>query len=152
MDRKQIPKENRYFSKALETLSGADLKNLQFEKTRQILERAYHQSAFYRDRFDKAKAEPDDFKTLEDIARFPFIEKQDLIKDQEENPPFGSRVCVSSQKIRRIFCDQNIATQRLFHLRRAAGMVSMGMSKQQVFDLCNRKSLRRNICQDFVGC
>jgi phenylacetate-CoA ligase len=102
MNRKQIPKENRYFSKDLETLSVEDLKNLQFEKTMQTLERAYHKSAFYRQRFDNAKVKPDDFKTLEDIARFPFIEKQDLIKDQEENPPFGSRVCVPQEKIRRI--------------------------------------------------
>jgi phenylacetate-CoA ligase len=102
MNRKQIPKENRYFSKDLETLSSEDLKNLQFEKTRQTLERAYHQSAFYRQRFDKAKVKPDDFKTLEDMTRFPFIEKQDLIKDQEENPPFGSRVCVPQEEIRRI--------------------------------------------------
>ena len=102
MDRAQIPKENRYFLKDLETLSSADLKKLQFEKTRQTLERSYHKSAFYRQRFDNAGVKPDDFKTLEDIARFPFIEKQDLIKDQEENPPFGSRVCVSPGKIRRI--------------------------------------------------
>ena len=102
MNRKQIPKENRYFSKDLETLPVEDLKYLQFEKTRQTLERAYHQSAFYRQRFDKAKVKPDDFRTLEDIAKFPFIEKQDLIKDQEENPPFGSRVCVAPEEIRRI--------------------------------------------------
>ena len=102
MDRKQIPKQNRYFSKDLETLSGEDLINLQFEKTRKILERVYAKSAFYRQRFDKARVKPDDFKTLEDIARFPFIEKQDLIKDQEENPPFGRRVCVPNEEIRRI--------------------------------------------------
>jgi phenylacetate-CoA ligase len=102
MDRKKIAKENSFFLKDLETLSGEDLKNLQFEKTRQTLERAYHKSAFYRQRFDKARVKPDNFKTLEDIARFPFIDKQDLINDQEENPPFGSRVCVPPEKIRRI--------------------------------------------------
>jgi phenylacetate-CoA ligase len=102
MDRKKVAKENNYFLKDKETLPLGELKNLQFEKTRQTLERAYHKSAFYRQRFDNAKVKPDDFKTLEDIARFPFIDKQDLIKDQEENPPFGSRVCVPPQKIRRI--------------------------------------------------
>jgi phenylacetate-CoA ligase len=102
MDRKRIAKDKNFFLKDLETLSSEDLKNLQFEKTRQTLERAYHQGAFYRQRFDKARVKPDDFKTLADIARFPFIDKQDLIKDQEENPPFGSRVCVPPQKIRRI--------------------------------------------------
>jgi phenylacetate-CoA ligase len=102
MDRKRIAKDKNFFLKDLETLSSKDLKNLQFEKTRQTLERVYHKSAFYRQRFDKAKVKPDDFKALEDIARFPFIDKQDLIKDQEENPPFGSRVCVPPEKIRRI--------------------------------------------------
>ena len=102
MDRKRIAKDKNFFLKDLETLSSEDLKNLQFEKTRQTLERAYHQSAFYRQRFDKARVKPDDFKSLADMARFPFIDKQDLIKDQEENPPFGSRVCVPPEKIRRI--------------------------------------------------
>jgi phenylacetate-CoA ligase len=102
MDKKAVTKDNHYFLKELETLSRDALKNLQFEKTKQTLERAYHKSDFYRQRFDEAGVNPDDFKALEDIARFPFIDKQDLIKDQEANPPFGSRVCVGPQKIRRV--------------------------------------------------
>ena len=102
MDRKKVAKENNYFLKDMETLPLDELKNLQFEKTKQILERAYNKSEFYRQRFAHANVNPDDFKTLEDIARFPFIDKQDLIKDQEENPPFGNRVCVDPQKVRRI--------------------------------------------------
>jgi phenylacetate-coenzyme A ligase PaaK-like adenylate-forming protein len=94
MDRKNITKDNRYFLKELETLSVDALKSLQFEKTKQTLKRTYHSSDFYRQRFDEAKVKPEDFKHLEDIARFPFIDKQDLIQDQEKNPPFGSRVCV----------------------------------------------------------
>jgi phenylacetate-CoA ligase len=102
MDKKKVIKYNHYFLKEMETLSIDELKNLQFKKTKQTLERAYNKSDFYRPRFDEAGVKPEDFKTLEDIARFPFIDKQDLIKDQEENPPFGSRVCVASQKIQRI--------------------------------------------------
>jgi phenylacetate-CoA ligase len=102
MDKKTISKENRYFLKELETLSGDDLKRLQFEKTKETLERAYHNSGFYRDRFDKAGVKPGDFRTLDDIRRFPFIDKKDLVRDQEENPPLGRRVCVLSGDIRRI--------------------------------------------------
>ncbi|MBW2472528.1 MAG: AMP-binding protein [Deltaproteobacteria bacterium] len=102
MDKKAVSKNNHYFLKELETLSADALKHLQFEKTRQTLERAYHKSDFYRQRFDEAGVKPEDFKDLEDIRRFPFIDKQDLIKDQERHPPFGSRVCVDSQKIRRV--------------------------------------------------
>ena len=102
MDKKAATRDNRYFLKELETMSSDALENLQYEKTKQTLERAYQKSDFYRRRFDKAGVKPADFKTLEDIARFPFIDKQDLIKDQEANPPYGSRVCDGPQKIRRV--------------------------------------------------
>jgi phenylacetate-CoA ligase len=102
MDKNAVTIDNHYFLEKLETLSPDALKILQFEKTKQTLERAYHKSDFYQQRFDKAGVKPDDFKSLDDIARFPFIDKQDLIKDQEQHPPFGSRVCVGSQKIRRV--------------------------------------------------
>jgi phenylacetate-CoA ligase len=102
MERNKVAKENQYFLESMETMSIADIEKLQFEKTRETLERAYHKSDLYRQRFDRAKVRPQDFKTLEDIARFPFIDKHDLIKDQEENSPLGSRVCVSHDKIRRV--------------------------------------------------
>ena len=102
MDRNRIAKENQYFLKDLETMTREDMKKLQFEKTKETLERAYNKSEFYRELFDKAKVKPEDFKILEDIARFPFIDKKDLIKDQEENPPFGRRVCVLPDELRRV--------------------------------------------------
>ncbi len=102
MKRKKINRENHFFLKEKETMSIEDLKTLQFEKTKDTLERAYHNSRFYRNIFDKAKVKPEDFKELEDIARFPFIDKQDLIKDQEEAPPFGRRICVTPDRIRRV--------------------------------------------------
>ena len=102
MDRRKVPKTNRYFLKKLETMSVDEVKKLQFEKTKETLERAYYQSKFYREMFDRARVTPDKFKKLEDISRFPFIDKQDLVRDQEENPPFGTRLCVPPGKIRRI--------------------------------------------------
>jgi len=102
MERKKISKKNQYFSKELETMSAEDMKKLQFEKTKVSLERAYSKSNFYRNLFDKAKVKPEDFKTLEDIARFPCIEKQDIIKDQSEHPPYGTMICVPPGEIRRV--------------------------------------------------
>jgi phenylacetate-CoA ligase len=102
MDRKRIPKQNNYFIKKLETMSLNDVKTLQFQKTKETLERAYSKSGFYRELFDKAKVRPENFKKLEDIARFPFIDKQALVEDQEANPPFGRRVCVPASRIRRV--------------------------------------------------
>jgi phenylacetate-CoA ligase len=66
------------------------------------LERAYHKSAFYKERFAKAKITPDDFVRLEDIARFPFIDKTALMEDQRAHPPYGRRLCIPPGEIRRV--------------------------------------------------
>jgi phenylacetate-CoA ligase len=102
MEKSKTAKENRYFSPKLETMALEELAAFQFSETKETLQRAYTCSAFYRELFDKENVKPEDFKKLEDIARFPFINKQDLVKDQEENPPFGRRVCLPLDEIRRI--------------------------------------------------
>jgi phenylacetate-CoA ligase len=102
MDRKSITKKNSYFLENMETLSREDLKKLQLEKTRETLEWAYHQSRFYRNLFDKAKARPEHLKSLDDIARFPFIDKKGLLDDQREDPPFGKAMCVPVSDIYRV--------------------------------------------------
>jgi phenylacetate-coenzyme A ligase PaaK-like adenylate-forming protein len=58
MERNKVAKENQYFSEDMETMSIADIEKLQIEKTRETLERAYHKSDFYRQRFDRAKVKP----------------------------------------------------------------------------------------------
>ena len=102
MDRKSVSTTNHYFLEEMETLSPEELRKLQYKKTRDTLEKAYHNSTFYRQHFDKAKVKPEDFKSLEDIARFPCIEKHDLIEDQKENPPYGSMICTPVEEIRRV--------------------------------------------------
>ncbi|MCP4294393.1 MAG: phenylacetate--CoA ligase family protein, partial [Proteobacteria bacterium] len=102
MERKKVAKENHYFSEKTETMSREEMKQLQFGKTRDILSRAYSESDFYRNHFDKANVKPEHFKTLEDIARFPFIEKQDVVQDQVEHPPYGNMICSPPGEIRRI--------------------------------------------------
>jgi phenylacetate-CoA ligase len=102
MDKEKIKKENRYFDKKMETMSPKDLKDYQFKKTKEILEKAYNNSSFYRNLFDQAKVLPDDFKTLDDIKRFPCIDKKAMVQDQDENPPMGSRMCLPPSALRRI--------------------------------------------------
>ncbi len=102
MEKKKVKKNNCFFDKKLETMSSDDLKRFQFEKTKETIQNAYNNSSFYRELFDKEKVRPEDFKSLEDIRRFPCIDKKDLVRDQEANPPMGRRVCTPSEEIRRI--------------------------------------------------
>lgn len=58
----------------LEKASVDELRNVQFERIKQTLQHAYQNSAVYRQKFDEVGVHPDDFKTLADLAKFPFTQ------------------------------------------------------------------------------
>lgn len=59
----------------------------------------YHRSQFYRQRFDAAGLHPDDIRSFQDFKQLPLLTKKDLLSDQAEHPPYGTRLCVSEDKI-----------------------------------------------------
>ena len=57
-------------------------------------------SAFYQKKFCNLKIRG---KYITDIfEELPFTTKQELLQDQNENPPFGNHCCVKQEKIKRI--------------------------------------------------
>ncbi|MFE9609816.1 phenylacetate--CoA ligase PaaK [Streptomyces sp. NPDC006012] len=80
-----------------ERLGPTALRRLQLERLRTTLRRAYDHVPFYRESFDKAGVHPQDCRSLEDLARFPFTAKADL----REHYPFGM-FAVPRDRIRRI--------------------------------------------------
>ena len=73
------------YDRTAETMLRADIEALQVSRIKQTIERAYHNVPHYKARFDAADIKPGDFKTLDDIRRFPFTVKTDL----RDNYPFG---------------------------------------------------------------
>src|SRR5260221_2158627 len=69
----------------IERASRDELRALQLERLRWSLKHAYDNVAHYRKAFDAKRVKPDDLKSLEDLARFPFTVKADL----RDNYPFG---------------------------------------------------------------
>ena len=70
---------------AIETASRDAIAALQRERLAWTLHHAYANVPHYRAAFDRAGVHPDDFRRIEDIAKFPFTSKQDL----RANYPFG---------------------------------------------------------------
>lgn len=97
------PIEVSYYYEKLETLPRDQLEMLQFKKLKYQLEFLYSHSKFYKNRFDKNKCTPDKIKKMEDLERIPIMRKEDVLKDQNENPPFGSRMCVTPDKLNQIW-------------------------------------------------
>ena len=69
----------------IELATRGHIATLQHARLAWTLRHAYENAPFYRKRFDEAGVHPDDFKSLEDIAKFPFTVKQDL----RDTYPFG---------------------------------------------------------------
>ncbi|GAB3255628.1 phenylacetate--CoA ligase PaaK [Kineosporia babensis] len=62
----------------IETASRDELQALQLRRLQWSLRHAYDHVPFYRRSFDAAGVHPDDCRSLEDLARFPFTTKEDL--------------------------------------------------------------------------
>jgi phenylacetate-CoA ligase len=80
-----------------ERLSTGELQAIQLERLQWTLRHAYANVAFYRRKFDETGVHPDDCKSLEDLAKFPFTTKHDL----RDNYPFGM-FAVPQDQVRRI--------------------------------------------------
>lgn len=75
----------------------AELRVLQLERLRRTLSHAYANVEHYRREFAKAGVVPEDLRSLDDLARFPFTTKADL----RAHYPFGL-FAVPSERIARI--------------------------------------------------
>src|SRR6266403_4485222 len=69
----------------IERASTDELRALQLERMQWSLRHAYDNVGHYRETFDAAGVHPADLKRLEDLARFPFLTKQDF----RARYPFG---------------------------------------------------------------
>ena len=81
----------------IETASRDEISALQVERLGATLRHAYANVPHYKSAFDAAGLHPDDFKRLEDLAKFPFTTKHDL----RANYPFGM-FAVPREKIVRV--------------------------------------------------
>jgi phenylacetate-CoA ligase len=88
-----------YWDEALETQPRADWEALKLQLLQRHLHHAYDTSSYYRASFDAAGVHPEEVRSLDDIRRFPFINKQTLRERQLAVPPFGDLVAVPERDI-----------------------------------------------------
>ncbi len=78
----------------VETMPVKELKELQLKRLRWVVDHAYKNNRVYHDNFKSAGLKPGDIKTLDDLAKIPFLTKDDL----RNSYPFGM-VCVPMDKV-----------------------------------------------------
>ncbi len=91
--------ERKYWSPALETQSRAAWAGLKLASLQQHLRHAQAGSAYYRQSFAAAGADAEQVRTLDDLRRFPFIDKSILRSRQEAVPLLGDIAAVPERDV-----------------------------------------------------
>ncbi len=94
------PKADQCWNPILETLPREKLEALQIKKFRRIMKWAYDHSKFHRKLYKEAGVEPEDIKSMEDIAKVPKVEKGMMRDLQKKEPyPYGDMLCLPLEKV-----------------------------------------------------
>ncbi|MBT4687817.1 MAG: AMP-binding protein [Rhodospirillaceae bacterium] len=83
------------WSPRLDAASRDELVTIQNEKLRVVTPFLYENSDFYRDRFDRLGLAPTDIASIEDLVKWPVVDKSEMTADVEANPPFGHYTTLS---------------------------------------------------------
>lgn len=81
--------ERPFYHPEVETLARSELEPLQLRRLQWQVQRCYENSAFYRERLERAGVRPEQIRNLDDIRRIPFVTKQELRDEQAAHPPYG---------------------------------------------------------------
>ena len=91
--------DDRYWFREIECGRQDDLI---LGKLRAQVRYAWDKSVFYRRKWEAAGVSPDTLKTLDDLARFPVVQKNELRASQAASPPFGEYLCIDPSQVARI--------------------------------------------------
>ncbi|MFD1775020.1 phenylacetate--CoA ligase family protein [Paenibacillus rhizophilus] len=90
---------DKYWNRELETLPHDELEAYQLVQLREHLQFAYSRSGYYKEAFDLHGVKPVDLNRLEDIRKFPFVNKQIERERQLKKPLLGDMAAVDEEDV-----------------------------------------------------
>jgi phenylacetate-CoA ligase len=85
------------WSPRLDAASRDELAAIQSEKLRAAVPFLYENSAFYRRRFERFGLLPSDFHTVEDLHKWPVVDKTEMMADAAAHPPYGTYTTMTDE-------------------------------------------------------
>lgn len=80
---------SEYWEASIECAPLDQIRTLQVQRLRSQVDRLWARSEFYQERLSAIGFLPGDLRSLDDLARIPFVTKDELRSEQEAHPPFG---------------------------------------------------------------
>ncbi len=96
------PPEQEHWFPDIECAPPRDRDALIFRKLSGQVRYAWERSPFYRRKWQEAGVSPGTLKTLDDLSKFPVVQKSELREAQERCPPFGDNLCIQPTEIARV--------------------------------------------------
>ena len=88
------PAGDEYWSPRLDAASRDELIAIQNDKLAAVTPFLYENSAFYRARFDRLGLAPTDIATVDDLPKWPVLDKSEMMEDALAHPPWGTYTTV----------------------------------------------------------
>ena len=79
-----------FFDPAVETMPREEIRSLQWNKLRAMLDQIYGRNRFYTAKLQAAGVAPRDVRSFDDLQRLPLTTKRELVQAQADAPPFGT--------------------------------------------------------------
>jgi len=84
-----------YFDETIEKSDRASLRNIQSRKLINLFRKVYKHSQLYHTKWKSAGiTDSAEVRSIEDYLKLPPTTKSELVQDQEDNPPFGTNLCI----------------------------------------------------------
>ena len=83
------------WSPSLDAASRDELAAIQNEKLRAAVPFLYENSAFYRHRFERLGLVPSDIRGIDDLEKWPVVDKAEMMADSADHPPYGTYTTVT---------------------------------------------------------
>ncbi len=91
------PASEDFWSPSLDTASRDELIGIQNTKLAVLTPFLYENSEFYRRRFERLGMMPDDIQTIDDLSKWPVIDKAEMMEDAIQYPPYGTYTAMSEE-------------------------------------------------------
>lgn len=89
----------KFWNEEIETLPREELEIYQLGKLKEQITLAYEKSPYYKESFDKAGVSPKDLQSLEDLRKFPLLDKKTVRARQDVKPILGDLTVVDEEKV-----------------------------------------------------
>jgi phenylacetate-CoA ligase len=94
--------KKEFFNETIETMLPDQMRSIQEKKFFKQMNYVWENSPFYQQKFRALGINREDIGRLDDLTKLPFTEKDDLRKNQEEQPPLGAHCAAPMRDIIRI--------------------------------------------------